>query len=183
MHVGRTAGSVSLHCSHETANKSNKFINPTKHITVMPKAYKVKRHELRVGPRKGEIIYNVSPVSYGVLSSDDVARQIAAESTASPGDVKNVLDRYAYYVVENLKKGYSIELLGFGTLTLRFRTKTGVKEEKDATAAQVISLIPAFHPSYSIVNKSRIYSLIPDKITLVKYDAQNSTDAADTTQP
>lgn len=53
----------------------------------MPKAYRVTKRELQIGSRKGETVYNVSPVSYGVLGSDDVARQIAAESTASPGDV------------------------------------------------------------------------------------------------
>ena len=82
----------------------------------MPTAYKVMKRVIQLGDRKGETVYNVSPVCYGTLTTDDVARQIAAESTASPGDVKNVLDRYAYYVVENLKKGYAIELLGFGKL-------------------------------------------------------------------
>ena len=67
-------------------------------------------------------VYSVQPVSYGLLTTDDVARQIAAESSATPGDVKNVLDRYAYYVKENLKKGYSIQLLGFGNLSIRFMT-------------------------------------------------------------
>ena len=142
----------------------------------MPKAYRVTKRELQIGSRKGETVYNVSPVSYGVLSSDDVARQIAAESTASPGDVKNVLDRYAYYVVENLKKGYSIELLGFGTLYLRFITGHGVSTEKEATAALVKSLVPGFRPAYSLVNKNRIYALVPDKITLVKYNGLVQTD-------
>ena len=143
----------------------------------MPKAYKVTKRKMYFGDRKGEVVYNVSPVSYGVLSSDDVARQIAAESTASPGDVKNVLDRYAYYVVENLKKGYSIELLGFGTLYLRFITGKSVDSEKYATAALVKSLVPGFRPAYSIVNNSRIYTLVPDKITLVKYSAVTDSES------
>lgn len=71
----------------------------------MSKAYKVSPRVIPIGSRQGETVYTVIPVSYGTLTADDVARQIAAESTASPGDVKNVLDRYAYYVVENLKKG------------------------------------------------------------------------------
>ncbi len=150
----------------------------------MPKAYRVTRRELQIGSRKGETVYNVSPVSYGVLGSDDVARQIAAESTASSGDVKNVLDRYAYYVVENLKKGYSIELLGFGTLYLRFITGRSVTAEKDATAALVKSLVPGFRPAYTLVNKNRIYSLVPDKITLVKYNGRVAAeDAEDPVEP
>ena len=135
----------------------------------MPKAYRTVKRTINVGERKGETLYNVSPVSYGILTATDVARQIAAESTASPGDVKAVLDRYAYYVVENLKKGYSIELLGFGTLYLRFITRKSVDDEKQATAAIVKTVIPAFRPSFTVVNGSRIYDLVPDRITLVKY--------------
>lgn len=135
----------------------------------MPTAYKVMKHVVRLGDRRGETVYSVSPVCYGTLTTDDVARQIAAESTASPGDVKNVLDRYAYYVAENLKKGYAIEMLGFGKLYLRFVKRQSVGSEEDATAALVKSLVPGFRPSYTMVNNSRIYDLIPDKISLVKY--------------
>ena len=135
----------------------------------MPKAYRTVKRTVNIGERAGATLYNVAPVSYGILSTNDVARQIAAESTASPGDVKAVLDRYAYYVVENLKKGYSIELLGFGTLFLRFITRKSVEDEKEATAALVKSLVPGFRPSFTVVNGSRLYDLIPDRITLVKY--------------
>ncbi|WP_298073602.1 HU family DNA-binding protein [uncultured Bacteroides sp.] len=136
----------------------------------MPTAYKVMKRVIQLGDRKGETVYNVAPVCYGTLTTDDVARQIATESTASPGDVKNVLDRYAYYVAENLKKGYAIELLGFGKLYLRFVNGKSVSAEKDATAALVKALVPGFRPSFTMVNNSRIYDLIPEKIGLVKYN-------------
>lgn len=147
----------------------------------MSKAYKVSPRMIQFGERKGEIIYSVSPVSYGTLTSNDVARQIAAESTASPGDVKAVLDRYAYYVVENLKKGYSIELLGFGNLYLRFITSKAVTDVTKANANLVKSLVPAFRPSYTVVNGTRIYDLIPDKIQLVKFQAGMTAENAPST--
>lgn len=86
----------------------------------MSKAYKVFSRKLTIGKREGETVYSVRPVSYGTLTTEEAAKQISAESTATPADVKAVLDRYAYYVVENLAKGYNIELLGFGTVYLRF---------------------------------------------------------------
>ena len=110
----------------------------------MPTAYKVMKRVIQLGDRRGETVYNVAPVCYGTLTTDDVARQIAAESTASPGDVKNVLDRYAYYVVENLKKGYAIELLGFGKLYLRFINGKSVSTEQDASAALARTRFPPF---------------------------------------
>ena len=41
-------------------------------------------------------------------------------------------------------------------------------------------LVPTFNPSFKLINKKRIYDLLPDKITLVKY---NGTVSADNTVP
>ena len=135
----------------------------------MSKAYKTVSRKITMGKNQGKIMYNVRPVSYGLLTSDDVAQQISAESTATPGDVKAVLDRYAYYVVENLKKGYNVELLGFGTISLRFKTKACVGSKEDVKSTLVDAILPSFHPSFNVINGKRIYKLVPDKITLVKY--------------
>ena len=135
----------------------------------MPKAYKVVKRTILFDKENPRNVYTVAPVNYGTLTTDDVARQISAESAVTPGDVKNVLDRYAYYVVENLKKGYAIQLLGFGVLNLRFiKTKT-VSTEKEANASLIKAIVPGFTPSFTVVNGSRIYDLVPEKIQLVKY--------------
>ena len=144
----------------------------------MSKAYKVTKRTVMFDKQNPKTVYSVSPVSYGTLTTEDAANQIAAESSATPGDVKNVLDRYAYYVKENLKKGYSIQLLGFGNLNLRFITSGTAKTEKEATAKLIQSLVPSFTPSFKFINGKRIYDLLPDKITLVKY---NGTIPADST--
>ena len=155
----------------------------------MPKAYKVTKRTVMFDKENPKTVYSVSPVSYGILTSEDVANQIAAESSATPGDVKNVLDRYAYYVKENLKKGYSIQLLGFGNLTIRFITTGTAKTEKEANAKLIQSLVPSFTPSFKVVNGKRIYDLMPDKITLVKYNGTIPEDStvtpggSDTTDP
>ena len=138
----------------------------------MSKSYKVSKKTMNMGPKKGKTVYSVRPYSYGTLTTKDIANQIAMESTATPADVMAVLDRYTYYVKENLKKGYDIELFGFGKLYLRFLTGKAVEKEKekDATAKLVKSILPAFRPSYHLLkNGSRVYNLIPDSIELVKY--------------
>ena len=155
----------------------------------MPKAYKVTKRTVMFDKENPKTVYSVSPVSYGILTSEDVANQIAAESSATPGDVKNVLDRYAYYVKENLKKGYQIQLLGFGYLSLRFITSGTAKTEKEANAKLIQGLVPSFTPSFKIINSKRIYDLLPDKITLVKYNGTIPEDStvtpggSDTTDP
>ena len=145
----------------------------------MSKSYKVVKKTMNMGIKKGQTVYTVRPVSYGLLTSDEVAKQISAESTATPGDVKAVLDRYAHYVKENLKKGYSIELLGFGTLYLRFLTGKAVDEEKKANASLVKTIVPAFRPGFTMLNGNRIYNLLPDKVTLVKYGEEEKESSTD----
>ena len=155
----------------------------------MSKAYKVTKRTVMFDKQNPKTVYSVSPVSYGTLTTEDAANQIAAESSATPGDVKNVLDRYAYYVKENLKKGYSIQLLGFGNLTIRFITTGTAKTEKEANAKLIQGLVPSFTPSFKIINSKRIYDLLPDKITLVKYNGTIPEDStvtpggSDTTDP
>ena len=136
----------------------------------MSKCYKVSKKTMNMGPKEGKTVYSVRPFSYGTLTTKDIANQIAMESTATPSDVMAVLDRYTYYVKENLKKGYDIELFGFGKLYLRFLTGKAVENEKDANAKLVKSILPAFRPSFTkLKNGSRIYNLLPVSIELVKY--------------
>ena len=147
----------------------------------MSKAYKVTKRTVMFNKENPKTVYSVVPVSYGILTTEDVAKQIAAESASTPGDVKNVLDRYAYYVKENIKKGYTIELLGMGYLAIRFITSGTAKSEKEATAKLIQSLVPSFNPSFQIVNGRRVYNLINDKITLVKMTSAGTTSTTEET--
>ena len=152
----------------------------------MSKYYKVFSRTLTMGKREGETVYSVRPVSNGTLTTDQVAKQISTESTATTADVKAVLDRYAYYVMDNLAKGYNIELLGFGTLYLRFITNKSVTDPKKAKSNLVKSIVPTFRPSFTVDrNGKRTYDLIPNRITLVKYGEEEKDGATDgsTTDP
>lgn len=140
----------------------------------MSKAYKVAKRTMNMGEKKGQTVYTVQPHSYGTLTTEEVAQQISTESTATSADVKAVLDRYAYYVQENLKKGYDIELLGFGKLYIRFLKSKAVTDEKLVNAKMVKALVPAFRPSFTLLkNGSRLYDLLPAKIELVKYKEED----------
>lgn len=152
----------------------------------MSKYYKVFSRTLTMGKREGETVYSVRPVSNGTLTTEQVAKQISTESTATTADVKAVLDRYAYYVMDNLAKGYNIELLGFGTLYLRFITNKSVTDPKKAKSNLVKSIVPAFRPSFTVDrNGKRTYDLIPNRISLVKYGEEEKDGATDgsTTDP
>ena len=101
----------------------------------------------------------------------------------------NVLNRYASYVITGLRNGYAVELLGFGKIDISFVKGPTVEDEKKATAALVKGMVPNFTPSFTLsgTNRSRVYDLIPQRIQLVKFDAntmtEESTGGTDTENP
>ena len=44
----------------------------------MSKSYKVVKKTINMGEMKGKTVYTVNPVSYGLLTTEDVAKQISA---------------------------------------------------------------------------------------------------------
>ena len=50
----------------------------------MSKSYKVAKKTINMGDKKGQTVYSVRPYSYGTLTTEEVANQIAVESTAIP---------------------------------------------------------------------------------------------------
>lgn len=146
----------------------------------MSKSFKIVQKKLNMGELKGRTVYTVNPVSYGKRTTADAARQIAEESALTTADVKSVLDRYAYYIKENLKIGYDVELLGLGTMSLRFLKTKSVASAAEANASLVRGLIPSFRPSYTVtMSGERVYDLTADKITLVKFGDEADSTAAD----
>ena len=136
----------------------------------MPQAYKAKKTVIAVGTRKGETVYTPKLISYGKKTTEDAALQISEESSLTEAEVLGVLNRYKRYVIERLKDGYSVELLGFGTIFTRMQRAGNAETAEKVTASLIKTLIPGFRPYYTVVNGNRIYTLMPDKISLVKVD-------------
>lgn len=147
----------------------------------MPQAYKAKKTVIAVGSRKGETVYTPKLISYGKKTTEDAALQISEESSLTEAEVLGVLNRYKRYVIERLKDGYCVELLGFGTIYTRMQRTGSAESAEKVTASLIKSLIPGFRPYYTVVNGNRIYNLMPDKISLVKTEEIADTDAEETT--
>ena len=133
----------------------------------MPQAFQARKFFIPKTDPKQEV-YKPAPYSFGTLSTQDAADQIAEESSLTKGDVLNVLDRYQRYVIKNLQKGYKVELLGFGTVYNRFVTEKGVATAPEVKATHIRTIVPGFSPSYTILNGARRYSLLGEKTSLLK---------------
>lgn len=137
---------------------------------------KIKAHEftLLLGENKGEKRYSTQVVTPGKKTTEDAAKQISEESSFTAADVIGVLNRYKRYVQDRLSDGFSVELLGFGVIYPKL-VKTGSVKTADAVTAKLVKcLIPGFRPAYTIYNGSRVYSLMPDKISIEKTDDGSS---------
>lgn len=139
--------------------------------------------KINIGTREGDIVYTPQLVTYGRKTTADAARQITEESSFTEGDVIGVLNRYKRYVIERLKDGYQVELLGFGTIYNKALRDKGVDSEKEVTSKLIKRLVPGFRPGFNVVNGNRIYTLMPDKIALVKADGTGLNDDGTTDDP
>ena len=146
----------------------------------MPQAFLARKFRVPNSEPQREV-YKPVPYYYGTLSTEDAAGQIAEESSLTKGDVLNVLDRYRYYVSQNLQKGYKIELLGFGTLYNRFVTAKGVETSDEVKAGLIRKIIPGFSPSFTLVNGIRRYSLLTEKTTLTRVSLDGTAVSDDST--
>lgn len=136
----------------------------------MSQAYKVKKTVIAVGSRKGETVYTPKLITYGKKSTEDAASQISEESSLTEAEVLGVLNRYKRYVIERLKDGYCVELLGFGTIYTRMQRSGSVESAEEVNSSLIKTLLPGFRPYYTVINGNRSYTLMPDKISLVKVD-------------
>ena len=108
----------------------------------MSKAYKVVAKTIPTGDRKGETVYTVSPVSYGLLTTDEVAKQISTECTATPADVKAVLDALQYEVIDALQNGNSVRLGDLGSFRLSIKANgSDTSAEAKKTGANAIKAV------------------------------------------
>lgn len=134
----------------------------------MAQPFYPRKHELKMGPRKGETVYSAQPYYYGVIDTKQIASQISEESAQTRADTIAVIDRLAQFCRSHLNYGYKIKIDGLGTFFNEFVTTGTVNTAEEVTAKLVKSIRPAFKPEYTRVNGTYRYSLLPEKNELVK---------------
>lgn len=136
----------------------------------MPQPFYARKTDLKIGPRKGETVYSAYPYYYGTITTKQVANQIAQESALTPADVMGVIERLAYFCKTHMALGYKIRLTNLGVFYNELITTSSVKTPEEVTMKLIKGVRPAFHPEYTIINRSFRYALLPEKIELEKVD-------------
>lgn len=112
----------------------NRFTNSTKRHCIMK--FVVKQTKAVFGKAKGQMVYQAIQQPGRTISSEEVIRDIAEMSSLTTGDVRNALDRIAYYLKRELSAGNAVQLGTIGTL----RPSAGAKYVDDLKAANATSV-------------------------------------------
>ena len=81
------------------------------------------------------------------VSTEQLCKRIAAESTASPADVRAVLTALAPIMADYMAQGRSVKLDGIGTFYFTaVTTKGGVTTEKEVAAKMIAGVRVRFIP-------------------------------------
>ena len=98
-----------------------------------------KNHKKMFHPR---VIYTAN------ISTSQIAKEIAAYSSLSSGDVKNTLDNMVTVMGQHLQASESVSLDGFGTFRMVMKSNgKGVETSEEVSAAQ--ASLPAYHDEES----------------------------------
>lgn len=106
----------------------------------------VQRKDMSKGAAEGSKKYYGSVSATGMLSFDQICSNIAAYSTASPGDVKLVLDGLVFTASEALLRGEVVQLGELGNLQLKVGSD-GVPNAADYDASMFKRPHILFRPS------------------------------------
>ena len=112
-----------------------------------------KNHKKMFHPR---VIYTAN------ISTSQIAKEIAAYSSLSPGDVKNTLDNLVTVMGQHLQASESVSLDGFGTFRMVMKSNgKGVETSEEVSAAQAsltVRFLPNFtkHPDRTTATRSLV---------------------------
>ncbi len=92
-------------------------------------------------------LFHPRVVLVGNVGTDQVAREIAAYSSLSSGDVKNVIDNLVTVMTQHLQASQSVTLDGLGSFRLTMRSSGRGVETADEVSASQATLQVCFKPA------------------------------------
>lgn len=82
------------------------------------------------GKYKGQTRYYAKPVPTRKISFEEVVVDISEMSSLTTGDVRNAIDRLAYYLRRELSAGNTVQLGQIGTFSIIATSKQVAKQEE-----------------------------------------------------
>lgn len=131
---------------------------------IMPAKYTlVLRKDMRKGAAEGSKLYYANAKAAGVCGMYELCDLISLSSTASPGDVRLILDSLIEVMKRSLGKGEIVQVGELGNFQLQFGS-TGTATKKEFNQALIKSKRIVFRPGKTLRNAIGNYAFekIPD---------------------
>lgn len=132
----------------------------------------VQRKDMSKGAVEGSKKFYGSVSATGTLGFEQICSSISAYSTASPGDVKLVLDGLVFVASEALLRGEVVQLGDLGNLQLKVGSE-GVVKAEDYDASLFKSPHIVFRPSLRL--KKAVAKVSVEKWPVVTVSGGNSS--------
>ena len=91
---------------------------------------------MKVGPKKGKVLYGLQWVNYGNVSSSALLKEVESAGTFSDSDADALVKEFANVVIGYVANGHSVDLGVLGTLSPKLSAKA-VDSEKECTARTI----------------------------------------------
>lgn len=111
-------------------------------MTVLYKSY-----QSTLKNKEQKRLFHPRVVLVGNVDTDQVAREIAAYSSLSSGDVKNVIDNLITVMTQHLQASQSVTLDGLGTFRMTMRSNGRGVETKEEVSSSQATLYVRFMPA------------------------------------
>ena len=124
--------------------------------------------------KAGKKLFHPRVVQTGNVSTEQIAKEIAAYSSLSSGDVKNTIDNLVTVMSQHLQASESVTLDGLGSFHITMKSSgKGVEKEEDVSSSQATLLVrftPAStrNPDRSVATRSLVTG-----IKCARYDQLN----------
>ncbi len=89
---------------------------------------------MKIGKHKGKTMFYAQVDKPKVIEYEDVIKDIAEMSSLTTGDVRNAIDRLAYYLQRELTEGNTVKLGQIGTFRVAVPSRY-VETEKEVNAS------------------------------------------------
>ena len=145
--------------------------------------YKISK---KASPKTGEKAYYAEQVRLGQVNINDLAEEMAQESTVTRHDILAVLSSLQQHVIRHLQQGQSVRLGDLGAFHVRISSRPSEKEE-DVTADNIRSVRVRFRRSAAMMDKMRLtnpqMTFAHVKTLLTGQDGSNASQAGGQTNP
>lgn len=142
--------------------------------------YQIKRSPM--ANREGKYKFYPSVKLSGQLSTAKLAKEVAAYSSLSPGDVKNVLDNMVVVMTTHLQASESVMIDGLGSFQITLKTKYGcsVETPEEVSFTQATPKV-RFRPQVTRHKDGAVTRALVSDAEFVTFDKKKKADDDDNT--